>query len=148
MLTGAIIGGLVALLVLIINTRTKQQKFSKIQQVLPANVEYSGLYHYATGNRYKKSLKYFDSYGVLYLTGNSAYYKTSEAGEPIKFNLEECTVSQENNWRGMKWFSIATPSGEKHYFNSNKPGAFTSNSDETLKGLAALKAKSRQTVKS
>ena len=69
------------------------------------------------------------------------YYKTSESGVPVAFNLDECSVQQEADWRMLKWFSITTPPGEKFYFNSNKMGIIKNNSEETLKGLAAIKAK-------
>ena len=82
-----------------------------------------------------------DSYGVLYLVGKMVYYKTSESGVPVAFNLDECSLQQEADWRLLKWFSITTPPGEKFYFNSNKMGILKNNSDETLKGLAVIKAK-------
>ena len=147
MLTGAIIGLIVGLIVLFMNNQAKQKKFNTIRQGLPASgVDYAALYHYASPDRFRKSIKFFDSYGVLYLIGDTAYYKTSENAEPVKFNLKECTVQPEEIWRGMKWFSITTPSGEKYYFNSHKTGAFVNNSDETIKGLAAFHAKSKQPV--
>ncbi len=59
----------------------------------------------------------------------------------MEFDLTQCTAQLEPNWRMLKWFSITTPTGEKHYFDSHKMGAFVNNSDETLKGFAAVKAK-------
>ena len=104
-------------------------------------VEYSALYHYASFKRYKQSIKFFDSYGVLYLIGNTVYYKTTPEATPMDFNLNECDVQSEEDWRMLKWFSIIRPSGEKFYFNSQKMGLFKNNSEETLKGLAVLQAK-------
>ena len=78
---------------------------------------------------------------MLYLVGKTVHYKTSETSTPIVFNLAECTVQQEEDWKRMKWFSITTPVGEKHYFNSHKMGAFVNNSEETLRGFAIIKAK-------
>lgn len=141
MLMGAIIGGIIGLLVVVFMFFSKEQRFNKVLRSIKEPLEYAGLYHYASAGRYKNSFKFFDSYGVLYLVGNTAYYKVSETATPVAFNLSECTVQQEADWRMLKWFSITKPGGEKFYFDSHKMGAFRNNSDETLKGLAALKAK-------
>ena len=140
-LIGGIIGGVIGVIIVVFMFFSKEQKFNKILRTITEPVEYAALYHYASFKRYKNSFKFFDSYGVLYLSGNTAYYKTSETGTPVAFNLKECTVQQEPDWRMLKWFSITTPAGEKYYFDSHKMGAFKNNSDETLKGLAALQAK-------
>ena len=89
----------------------------------------------------QNSFKFFDSYGVLYLVGKTVYYKTTETAIPMEFNLDDCSVQQEPDWKLLKWFSITTPPGEKFYFNSHKMGVLKSNSGETLKGLAVIKAK-------
>ena len=141
MLMGAVIGGIIGLLVVVFMFFSKEQRFNKVLRSIKEPVEYAALYHYASFKRYKKSYKFFDSYGVLYVVGKTAYYKTSETETPVSFNLNECTVQQEPDWRMLKWFSITTPAGEKFYFDSHKMGAFKNNSDETLKGLAVLKAK-------
>jgi hypothetical protein len=144
-LIGGIIGGIIGLIAVVIIFFAKEQKFNKILRTIKDPIEYAALYHYASFKRYKASFKFFDSYGVLYISGNNAYYKTSETGTPISFNLKECTIQQEADWRMLKWFSITTPAGEKYYFDSHKMGAFKNNSDETLKGLTALKAKQAAT---
>lgn len=141
MLIGAIIGGIIGLLVVVFNFFAKEQRFNKVLRSITVPMEYTALYHYASFKRYKNSFKFFDSYGVLYLSGKTVYYKTSETGSPLSFNLEECSVQAEPDWRLLKWFSIQTPAGEKFYFNSHKMGALKSNSEETLKGLETLKAK-------
>lgn len=144
MITGAIIGAIVGLLVVVFTFFSKEQRFNKVlRSIKEPNMEYAALYHYASYKRYKNSAKFFDSYGVLYLVKNMLYYKTSENGTPLAFNLDECSVQMEPDWRWLKWFSITTPAGEKYYFNSQKMGAFKNNSDETLKGYAAIKAKTR-----
>lgn len=141
-LTGAIIGAIIGLLVVVFNFFAKEQRFNKVLRSIKDPAEYAALFHYASFKRYKNSFKFFDSYGVLYMAGKMVYYKTSESALPVfSFNLDECTVQQEADWRMLKWFSISTPAGEKYYFNSHKMGAFKNNSDETLKGLAALQAK-------
>ena len=139
--TGAIIGAIIGLLVVVFSFFAKEQKFNKVLRSITGPMEYAALYHYASAKRYKNSFKFFDSYGVLYLVGKTLYYKTSTTGTPVTFDLNECTVKREDDWRWLKWFSITTPTGEKYYFNSQKMGAFKNNSDETLKGLEAIQAK-------
>jgi len=138
---GAIIGGVIGLIIVVFMFYAKEQRFNKVMKSIKEPVEYAALYHYASFKRYKNSLKFFDSYGVLYLIGKTVYYKVSETSTPVSFNLAECTVQQEPDWRMLKWFSITTPAGEKFYFNSQKMGFWKNNSEETLKGLAVLKAK-------
>jgi hypothetical protein len=140
-LEGAIIGGVIGVIVVLITYSAKDSKYKKLLKTITEPVEYSALYHYASFKRYKNSFKFFDSYGVLYVIGKTVYYKTSETVMPASFNLNECTVQQEPDWRMLKWFSITTPAGEKFYFNSNKMGGIKNNSDETLKGLAFIKTK-------
>lgn len=140
-LEGAIIGGVIGVVVVIITYSAKDSKYKKLLKTITEPVEYSALYHYASFKRYKNSFKFFDSYGILYVIGKTVYYKASETAAPESFNLNECSVQEEADWRMLKWFSITTPAGEKFYFNSNKMGGFKNNSDETLKGLAFIKAK-------
>lgn len=139
--TGAIIGGVIGLVVVVIMFFAKEQRFNNVMKSITGPVDYAALYHYASFKRYKNSLKFFDSYGVLYLAGKTVYYKVSPAATPVSFDLSVCTVQQEPDWRMLKWFSITTPAGEKFYFDSHKMGLFKNNSEETLKGLAAFKAK-------
>ncbi len=140
-LEGAIVGGVLGLIVVLVTYSLKEQKFKKLIKTVTEPVDYSALYHYASFKRYKNSFKFFDSYGALYLIGKTVYYKASETEPPLSFNLNECSVQAEPDWRMLKWFSITTPAGEKYYFNSNKMGALKNNSEETLKGLAAIQAK-------
>lgn len=138
---GAIIGGIIGLVVVILMFFIKNQKYKRIMKTITSPVEYSALYHYASFKRYKNSMKFFDSFGVLYLVGKTVYYKVKESEPPFEFNLSECSVQQEPDWRMLKWFSITRPSGEKFYFNSQKMGFLKNNSEETLKGLAIFRAK-------
>jgi hypothetical protein len=138
---GAIIGGIVGIVVVVLMFFIKEQRFNKVLRSIKEPIEYAALYHYASFKRFRNSFKFYDSYGVLYLSGKMVYYKTGETATPFAFNLDECSVQLEPDWRMLKWFSITTPAGEKFYFDSHKMGAFKNNSDETLKGLAAIKAK-------
>lgn len=140
-LQGAIVGGIIGLVVYLVMYAAKEQKYKKLLKTITGPVEYSGLYHYASYKRYKSSLKFFDSIGILYLVGKTVYYQSKENEQPLSFDLAVCSVQQEPEWRMLKWFSITTPAGEKYYFDSHKMGAFKNNSDETVKGLAAIKLK-------
>jgi hypothetical protein len=143
MLSGAIIGGIIGLITVLLVYYFKNQKFKKLAKTVQ-NAEYAALYHYASYTRYNKSMKFFDSYGLLYIIGKNLYYKAGENETPMVFDLTQCTAQQEPDWRKLKWFSITTPVGEKHYFNSHKMGAIVHNSEETLKGLAVIKAKTAE----
>lgn len=140
MLTGAIVGGLIGLLVALGVMFFKNQKFKRLMRTAPP-AEYAALYHYAPYSKYKKSLKFYESFGPLYVLGNNMYYKADASKEPMVFDLTQVTVQEEPDWRMLKWFSVTTPVGEKHYFNSHVMGAFKGDSTETLKGLAVLQAK-------
>lgn len=140
MLTGAIVGGIIGLLVAFAVIAMKNQKFKRLMRTAPP-AEYAALYHHATHQRYKKSMKFYDSYGLLYVIGNNMYYQADAGKEPMVFDLTQCTVQAEPDWRMLKWFSVTTPVGEKHYFNSHVMGAFKGDSTETDKGLAVLQAK-------
>lgn len=142
--TGAIIGGVVGLVAVVIIFAAKDSRFKKVMASVKETPEYAALYHYASFKRYKNSLKFFDSYGALYLIGKTVYYKVKPDETPITFDLNVCSVQQEPNWRMLKWFSITTLAGEKYYFNSQKMGLWKNNSEETLRGLAAIKAKQVQ----
>lgn len=141
MLVGGIIGGIVGLIIVVFMFNAKEQRYKAVMKTISEPVEYSALYHYASYTRYKKSMKFFDSYGVLYLVGIKVFYKTTPTATPEEFDLSECDVQAEEDWRMLKWFSITRPSGEKFYFNSQKMGLFKNNSEETLKGLAVLQSK-------
>ena len=142
MLTGAIlgaIGGIIGIIIVIISKQQKTGRLMKSIAGLPA--EYAGLFNYASPNRYQKSLKIYDSIGLLYLIGNTVYYKTSTAGDPVSFNLSECRIQMEPDWRRLKWFSITTPRGEKYYFDSYTMGAFSNDSSETTKAFNLFQSK-------
>jgi len=140
MFSGAIIGAIVGLITVLVIYFMKGQRFNKLKKTVPG-AEYAALYHYASYKRYNKAMKYFDSYGLLYIVDKELFYKANENDSPLVFDLTQCTAQPEPNWRMLKWFSITTPVGEKHYFNSHKMGAFVNNSDETLRGLAVIQAK-------
>ncbi len=141
--TGAIIGAIGGLVGVIAVFATKEQRYKKIMKsITETGVEYSALYHYASFKRFQKSVKFFDSFGVLYLIGKMVYYKTKADEAPLSFDMSVCSIQREPDWRWLKWFSIITPAGEKFYFDSHKMGILKNNSDETLKGLAAIQAKS------
>ena len=93
-------------------------------------------------------MKFYDSMGILYIIGNMLCYKTGENTAPTVFNLNECSIQMEKDWRMLKWFSITNPSGEKYYFDSHTMGAFKNNSSETVRGFEAIskKTKSEQPV--
>ena len=144
MLEGALIGAIVGLVAFFVMNSAKSKRYNAIRKSISETTDYSGLFHMASATRYGKSMKFFDSYGALYLIGNKLYYKTQKDSVPAQFDLPNCTLQREPDWRMLKWFSVTTPVGEKVYFNSSKPGAFKNNSDETVRAYELLKAKSPQ----
>jgi hypothetical protein len=141
---GALIGGVAGLIGVIIVYFARTQKFNSIMKtVTDPGVQYSAPFYFASAGRYQKSLKIYDSYGAIYLIGNTVYYKSSVSAAPWAFDLSACKLQQEPNWRRLKWFSFTTTTGEKYYFDSYKMGFFANNSDETLKALSLFQ--SRQT---
>ena len=142
MLQGAIFGAIGAIIgIIIVLSMRKQKTDSLVKSIANSGAEYSGFFYYASPGRYQKSLKVYDSSGLLYLVGTTVYYKTSANATPIAFNLKECTLQMEPNWRNLKWFSITTPSGEKYYFDSYKMGAFVNDSNETIKAFNIFNSK-------
>jgi hypothetical protein len=143
-LEGAIIGAIAGLVMAIYIAVTKNQKYKKLILTVSPAPEYSALYHYASPKRFKKSVKFFDSYGAFYVVGNKAYYKSSAKAAPIEFDLASTLIVSEPDWRRLKWFSLTTATGEKYYFDSHKMGFISNDSSETLKGLAFLQEKQRK----
>lgn len=142
MIEGAIIGAIGGIIGLIIVFMLKNQKYKKLlSSINEPGIEYSGPFYFASSRRYQKSFKVYDSYGILYIIGKTIYYKASTTTAPWTFNLAECSVQEEADWRRLKWFSITAPNGEKYYFDSFKMGAFANDSTETLKALALIKSK-------
>ena len=142
MLTGAIFGAIGAVIGIIIVMISRQQKTANLMKSIAGlQAEYAGFFYCAFANRYQRSLKVYDLTGLLYLIGNTVYYKTSSAGNPMTFNLSDCNLQLEPDWRRLKWFSITTPAGEKYYFDSYKMGAFSTDSNETIKAFNLFKSK-------
>jgi hypothetical protein len=142
-LEGAIIGAVAGLVGVYTVNNAKKKKYNSIKNsISEPGVEYSELFYMATSSRYKKALKFYDSYGALYLTGNTLNYKPN-SGQPLSFNLKECKLQEEPKWKMLNWFSITTPGGEKYYFDTYKQGFLTNNSDETIKALHLFQSKAK-----
>lgn len=142
MLEGALFGAIGAIIGIMIVLLSKSRKTSNLQKsIANLGAEYSGFFYYASSNRFQKAMRVYDSSGILYLIGNTLYYKTSVTANPIAFNLAECTLQMEPDWRRLKWFSVTTPAGIKYYFDSYKMGAFSNNSEETLRAFNIFKTK-------
>ena len=143
-LTGAIVGGIAGLVGVVFVYFRKDQKFNKLlRSVKEPQMGYHAFYHYASFKRFRNSIKFFDSNGILYLVGNTLYYKSAENATPVMFNLAECSVQMEKDWKMLKWFSVTTPAGEKYYFNSHAMGALKNDSSETVRGYEAISAKAK-----
>ncbi|MBK5272172.1 MAG: hypothetical protein JJE22_14275, partial [Bacteroidia bacterium] len=77
MLTGALLGAIGAVIGIIIVIAMKNQKTVSLRKSIAGlAVEYSGFFYYASPGRFQKAFKVYDSTGLLYLIGNTVYYKT------------------------------------------------------------------------
>jgi hypothetical protein len=142
MLVGAICGAIGAIIGIIFVLISKNQKYSKLlASIKDTGAQYSAPFYYASSSRYQKALKVYDSYGILYITDKTVFYKANATATPWAFNMGECRIQEEPDWRKLKWFSITTPNGEKYYFDSYKMGAFANDSNETLRALALIRSK-------
>lgn len=142
MLTGAIIGAIVGMLVVVIFSMMRTNRYKAILQSAAGKpIEYSMEAFYANPTRYKKAWKIYDSYGALYISGPTAYYQGGKDQEPVAFRLADCTIAREPDWRNLKWLSITTHIGEKYYFTSYKMGFFVNNSNEVLNAINKLQQK-------
>ena len=141
-LTGAIIGGIIGLLVVVFNFFAKEQRFNKsITQHKRTSRIMQRFFITPPFKRYRNSFKSFDSYGVLYLVGKWCTIKPVKALPRFFFQSRwmyqykrkltgayaEMVFNQHSRWR-------------KILFQLTK-WAPLKNSDETLKGLAAAAGK-------
>lgn len=135
MLGGAIIGGIIGLVMVFVMANMRATRFKSIMATVTQPVNFQMEAFMAKPERYKKSWKIYDSYGAFYVAGNKAYYQAGKDETPIEFDLSRYTVVREADWRKLKWFSVSSPVGEKYYFTSYKMGMFVNNSDEVLRAL-------------
>ena len=140
MLQGAIIGIIVAIIVMIIQKNKQKKALAKLNgpDVLD-RPEYSAYFHYATEKTFlKKGFKFFDNNGVLYMNGTNLSYEAHKATNTITFDLSQCNVSYAGLKRKMKWICIEQ-SGTKHYFTTFEQGAFKMDRSEMDRFIDKLK---------
>lgn len=141
MLQGAIIGLIVAIVVVIYN-KNKQKK--AIDKVMNDDVidqpDFAGFFHFASEPTFLKSgLKFFDSNGVLTLQGTQLNYQPEQKGKSsISVDIKDAEVSLAPEKRKMKWVEIVH-NGEKYYFTSFTQNAFSVDKSKMDEFIAKLK---------
>ncbi len=140
MLSGAILGALIGLIVVIVMNNMRQSAFKKIKNSLAnERIDYIVPAYHASASRFKKSMKIYDSYGAIYIKGNKAYYQSNRNSMPLEFDITQSDIVLEPKWRKLNWLSIASVVGNKEYFTSYKMGGFQNDSSATLEAYEKLK---------
>lgn len=116
-------GALIGLIIAIISIYLKKLRDKKALEQLTNNnlidtPEYAAYFHYANEKTYlSKGFKFFNSNGVLYITGKTIFYKPQKGNETLDFDIDTCKISLAAEKKNMKWVCIEK-NGTKHYFTS------------------------------
>jgi hypothetical protein len=138
MIEGAVIGLIVAIIMIFVK---KNQEKKAISKVLNDDVidqpDFVAFFHFASEATFlKKGFKFFDSNGVLTLHGHNLIYRPNQKGKPvINVDIKTAQLRLAPEKRKMKWLEI-NDNGNKYYFTTFSPGAFSvdkSKMDEFLK---------------
>ena len=138
MLEGALIGLVVGLVIAFI----KKNKHKKaIESITNSDMldtpEYTAYFHHSLEPMFKgKGLRFFDSNGVGYISGNTFNYKTKDTTD--SFDLTQCKIQNAGKKKKLDWIEIEQ-NGTKHYFTSFKQGAFKLDDSEMENFIAKLK---------
>lgn len=140
MLTGALIGLIVALIAIMIK---RSQEKKAMQNLLNDGVidtpEYVAFFHYASeGTQEKTGLKFFDHSGPLYIANNTINYNGLRNKGNFSFDLNNATITLAPEKRKMKWICIESE-GKKHYFTTFSQAFFKLDKTEMDKFIAKLK---------
>ncbi len=140
MLLGALIGVIVAIIVITIKKSNEKKAMKNLlDNDLVDTPEYAAFFHYATETtQNRKGIKFFDSNGPLFINNNTIHYTNKLNKETLEFNLANCNVSLAPEKRKMKWIEIEKD-GVKHYFTSFSQGAFTMDKKEMDKFISKLR---------
>ncbi|MBL1279115.1 MAG: hypothetical protein COA33_002515 [Fluviicola sp.] len=137
MLEGAIIGIIVAVIVMMIQKSKQKKALAELNNSDTLDTpEYSAFFHHATEKIFTgKGFKFFDGNGVGYLSGSNFNYKAKTGLQT--FDLTNCTIAYAGKKKKINWISIED-NGTKHYFTSFQQGAFKMDDSEMQKFIAKL----------
>ncbi|HIP32683.1 MAG TPA: hypothetical protein EYG86_07980 [Crocinitomicaceae bacterium] len=129
MLEGALIGLIVAVVVMLFKKNKQKKALAEINNSDTLDTpSYSAFFHHSPESIFKgKGFKFFDTNGVGYISGNNFNYKTKK--DTLTFDLATCGVEYAGKKKKLDWVSIED-NGVKHYFTSFQQGAFKLNDSE------------------
>jgi hypothetical protein len=127
MLQGAIIGVIVAIVMMIMRRNQQKKALAKVNnEDVIDQPDFAAFFHYASEETFnKKGLKFFDTNGAATLNGTLFNYSPEQKGKPgLSVDLKDVRVSIAPEKRKMKWIEIAVDD-KKLYFTSFNQGAFS-----------------------
>lgn len=126
MLEGAIIGIIVAIVMMIIKKNKEKKALAKVSgDDVIDQPDFAAFFHCASEETFnKKGLKFFDSNGVLTLNGTHLNYQPEQNGQiGLDLDITEVKLKVAPEKRKMKWLEIEKD-GKKYYLTTFKQGAF------------------------
>jgi len=138
MLEGAIIGIIVAVIVMMIQKNKQKKALAEVYNSETLDTpSFSAFFHHATEKIFTgNGFKFFDGNGVGYLSGNNFNYKPKSGLQT--FDLSTCTIEYAGKKKKLDWISI-DDNGTKHYFTSFQQGAFKMDGSEMNNFIKKLK---------
>ncbi|MCB9195227.1 MAG: hypothetical protein H6598_03295 [Flavobacteriales bacterium] len=127
MLEGAIIGVIVAIVMIIVKKNKEKKALAKVNNDdLIDQPDFAAFFHCASEKTFEKNgLKFFDSNGALTLNGTMLTYQPEQKGHnTLSVDLSKSEVHFAPEKRKMQWLEI-TVDGEKHFFTSFVQNAFS-----------------------
>lgn len=143
MLTGALIGVLVAVIVMMMRSNSERNALKKAMNpdVLDTP-DYAAFFQYASESTFHKKMKFIDSNGALTISGTVVTYTPQQRNKSvISFDITKTKLKKAPEKRKMKWLEVDLD-GTKHYFTTFKQNAFSVDKavmDKFLRKLAEIR---------
>lgn len=140
MLLGAIIGMIVAIIVILIKNNREKKALSKLNNSDTLDSpDYTAYFHVASENTFKsKGFKFFDASGVLFLSGKNLVFNDRAVSSSTEFNLATSSISYAGVKKKMKWVCIEQKDS-KLYFTTFKQGLLALDKTEMDRFIEKLK---------
>lgn len=141
MIQGAIIGLIIAIVMVIIKKNQEKKALAKVSgEDIIDQPDFAAFFHYASEATFnKKGIKFFDNNGVLTLNGSMLNYQPQLKGQSgLSVDLNNVKVILAPEKRKMKWVEIED-NGTKHYLTSFSQGAFSVDKTKMNEFLIKLK---------
>ena len=127
MLQGAIIGIIVAIIMIIIRKNKEKKAIAKVMnEDLVDRPDFAAFFHCASQATFeKKGIKFFDSNGALTLNGSMLNYTPDQKNnKAIHVDLTNVQIQMAPEKRKFKWLEIDVD-GEKFYLTTFVQNAFS-----------------------